>query len=150
MYCCLLACLLAYFLACSLACLPACLLHPVSSCLCLRLSTCPWPFPGILSREFSTGLLSQEGRLRARVLQQLHHLAKGRWPPKLLPHNAGESFKSVVYSNSLLLGDSHGVLCSKPHNVPWHCSAAAADYMLCFQPSARFLLLTQQHSCQLP
>jgi len=41
------------------------------------------------SRDFAASLVRlPSGNLRARVLRQLHSLARGSWPARLLPHNA--------------------------------------------------------------
>lgn len=41
------------------------------------------------SRAFADSLVQlPDGHLRAKVLHQLHRLAKGMWPPILRPHNA--------------------------------------------------------------
>lgn len=41
------------------------------------------------SRDFANSLVRlPDGHLRARVLRQLHSLARGSWPVRLWPHNA--------------------------------------------------------------
>lgn len=53
----------------------------------------PFPVPSLLQVYFSRDCADSlvrlpDGHLRAQVLQQLHRLAKGTWPPQLRPHNA--------------------------------------------------------------
>jgi hypothetical protein len=44
------------------------------------------------SKEFVHALVQlQDGHLRARVLQQLHNLARGRWPARMFASNAVSS-----------------------------------------------------------